>query len=691
MTAELNLAGFLVDLNTNLWPYPDYGPYGFTPYTYYPFSPTINNSGAAFDDAVILLRYRYNGNVNNLGSVQNLFPVVGPRAFQNDFMDGYCGGPLMTNTWWPSAPLDEDSLRVSKPWPGARNPNRFFTTQDLFDRSKTTQQGVGKGTYFLPDRLKMAGTNVDSYDRYTFYRLLTQLGTESDPEPQNKMNLNYCNVDNNGRVVANAVTNFQAWTPAEFFTNAAIRLMVDAGYTVGPGRTVSGGYSTSNLLVTNFVSGAGWVTNIQIPIWPTNYYTPSLHRLLQVAANLYDSTTNRVDSGYAASPAYPYLPTIFRPLFVEGSHAAGQRQVFITGYAELGGILGKGPNPFTGTTPPHDLSEATDPPMGTYTCWKSVYNVPLVIGAKKGLPNFDEFTSDTQVQVARKLIYHRPGTSTTAPVNEIDPAYYVTVTNVVGLQAWNSYAAYYNRPLTLYVWPDTSVLLTNAANNVQLNPVGYPSRLPLTSPLPMVVALPWRGYNAQFPGSSFVLPFGPQGTAAYVFMPSNSVYSFSQQKFLLNGQYDRTPGFTNHAVPRIQLTRKARLRYALLDTSVSPSRLVDYVNLAANQTIDLNTELVRDRPCATAYSAVYSRPGMWCTNLPVGSVPAGIDPNNTFGVRLQIDTSSGMLRPNPPVTGPVHSRTQFMGGTGTKGSTGSCFSSGLGRASHRQVSPYSRR
>ena len=39
-----------------------------------------------------------------------------------------------------------------------------------------------------------------------------------------------------------------------------------------------------------------------IQVFPTNQYTPAVHRLLQVTANLYDATTNRPDTDY------PYLP-----------------------------------------------------------------------------------------------------------------------------------------------------------------------------------------------------------------------------------------------------------------------------------------------------------------------------------------------------------------------------------------------
>src|SRR6266403_5882624 len=49
----------------------------------------------------------------------------------------------------------------------------------------------------------------------------------------------------------------------------------------------------------------------RIQIYPTNQYTPAVHRLLQVTANLYDATTNQVYPSLKA----PYLPHVFRPTF----------------------------------------------------------------------------------------------------------------------------------------------------------------------------------------------------------------------------------------------------------------------------------------------------------------------------------------------------------------------------------------
>ena len=76
----------------------------------------------------------------------------------------------------------------------------------------------------------MAGATNSTYDRYTFYRLLSQLGTDSSPDA-GKMNLNYDNLDHGLNKVTHtftgpaALTNFMAWTPLAFFTNAADRML----------------------------------------------------------------------------------------------------------------------------------------------------------------------------------------------------------------------------------------------------------------------------------------------------------------------------------------------------------------------------------------------------------------------------------------------------------------------------------
>src|SRR5208283_2188416 len=88
-------------------------------------------------------------------------------------------------------------------------------------------------------------------------------------------------------------------------------------------------------------------------------------------------------------------------------------QVFITGYREVQDanlLLNQ---------PVLDLSIARD--RGTLQGINQMaWGIPLVIGAKKGLPNFNKLAMQTQVQVCRKLQFHRQGNSNISPINELD-------------------------------------------------------------------------------------------------------------------------------------------------------------------------------------------------------------------------------------------------------------------------------
>ena len=224
----------------------------------------------------------------------------------------------MIGTWWPPAGCPTILIRAvaNTSWAGADNPNRFYSTQDLFDTSKIPTL-ARPGTF--PDRLLMAGTNSDSYNRYTFYRLLSQLGTDSAPEPGGKMNLNYCNVDTNGYVVPNMATNFQPWQPAQFFTNAAIRLLADAGYTVGlhtaPRTSWFSRTSSAAMLVTNLKSRFGRPTS-----------TPPAS--IASCSSPPTSTTPRPTERSTSSPT----PNGFPPCFARCSRPRRAAKMFIIGY-----------------------------------------------------------------------------------------------------------------------------------------------------------------------------------------------------------------------------------------------------------------------------------------------------------------------------------------------------------------------
>ena len=105
-----------------------------------------------------------------------------------------------------------------------------------------------------------------------------------------------------------------------------------------------------------------------------------------------------------------------------------------------------------------------------------VYNIPLVIGAKKGFPNFNEFAMQTLVQVTRKLQFTRQNGPNT-PISQTNQMFLVGISNVFGVEAWNSYVTNFSRALRLYVWPDISVVMTNETGKV-LNPTSQRYQLP---------------------------------------------------------------------------------------------------------------------------------------------------------------------------------------------------------------------
>ncbi|HUZ06461.1 MAG TPA: hypothetical protein VMV89_03140, partial [Candidatus Paceibacterota bacterium] len=449
---EINLAAFLADLNTNAWDNIT-GPYLYNP------PPGIGGSqGVAIGDARALLAYRYANNYNSLATVQKLFGNTGATAFQDDGIDGYSDGPLQTTfDTNEDSPFNPRRDYPADPWAGADNTNHFFTPSDLFDPAKSSGGATGGFT----NRLLNAGAQRDTYDRYTFYRLLSQLGTDSSPE-SGKMNLNYDNLDpfvqgpngplyNTNGVVS--VTNFAAWTPLGFFTNAADRMLreytadwINQNYFEF---TNTFGVSTTNAF------GVG-----HIPVYVNGrfVYTPAVHRILQLAANIYDATESNRRNG---SPDYP---DVFRPLF--GKDLAGD--IFITGYTNLNydGV----PNTVSG---PRDPQLSTLFTVGQISALRTtvvpsndnIYGVPWIIGAKKGFPNFNEISTENSLAVTRRLQLTRPDINSATSVNTAafatNQMYTMSLNSSIGIELWNSYASNYPGTVNIYVNENALTMITN--------------------------------------------------------------------------------------------------------------------------------------------------------------------------------------------------------------------------------------
>ncbi len=328
-----------------------------------------------------------------------------------------------------------------------------------------------------------------------------------------------------------------------------------------------------------------------IQLYPTNQYTPSVHRLLQVTANLYDATTNR------PATDYPYLPSVFRPVFTNETGAGGS-QIYICGFEEVTktSVLSQ------------RMMDLSDPDgRANLQPYDMVCGIPLVIGAKKGFPNFNEFAMHSQVQVVRKLQFHRPGTSTTMPVNEIDQMFVMGISNVLGVEAWNSYSTPFPRDLQLLVWPDITVIVTNLETGRLLRISRFQPAVATNIP-----AASWGGYNPVSPQYSFQVPL----LTNLVFL-SNMTYQAASDSFVpLTSQFERWGG-TNFYVPNWKLTMRTRLRFAVVDTAAN--RIVDYVNLAADTATNIMDALTYGGVCGGPYTPNGSIGSMWCTNRLYGA------------------------------------------------------------------------
>ena len=310
-----------------------------------------------------------------------------------------------------------------------------------------------------------------------------------------------------------------------------------------------------------------------------------------MTANLYDATTNRQDTDY------PYLPSVFRPVFANQT-SGRDLGVFIIGYEEV-------TNTSVLAQPMVDLGDPNSrQTLGSLDDQHMVYNIPLVIGAKKGYPNFNEFAMQTQVQVTRKLQFTRQNGPNT-PISQTNHMFLVGISNVFGVEAWNSYVTNFPRSLRLYVWPDISVVMTNEDGKV-LNPSSLRYQPPLS--FTDIAAGAWPGYDLSFETYSFQIPLFTNA----LFL-TNSTYQYASAQFVPpTGTFEQvSPAFY---VPHWWLDAKTRLRFAVVDTSVNPTRIVDYVNLADQSLLNLTETLMQGGQCGGLYTPDGSYGSLWCTN-----------------------------------------------------------------------------
>ena len=618
---EINLAALLKDWNQ----------YAYTNYVYN--TNIADNTGEAFSNALQILRYRYATNhdlptltVPGLKSAGQTLGIAAIDAFTNDFVDGYANGPLLTTT--SNFVADPDD--ATKPWPGSRNPNMFNDIQELLDPAKTSQD--------FTNRLLSSGTRTNSNDRYSFYNLLSLLDVHSDTNntfigngvTYKKVHLNYDNFTPNvdGFI---SQTNFFEWTPSNFFFHAADALIKRSLFNIGANQyLVTTNYvaSPSAFVGTNFS-----LTNIMV--YPTNQYTPALHRLLQLAANIYGASTNGfLTNGTANATNLPY---VFRPLFRQDG-----TNIFIVGYAE---------ETTNNIGPFYDLKEFANSTTNTTTATTNFYGIPWIVSVKKGLPNFNEVAMNTGLQLTRKLEFRKASADDATP-NETNVMYLATITNFVGMEFWNSYMQAYPRPVRVictnyvsYVMtndlgvvlrsnpPNTIVFSTNnvflfegAVTNGDLNPR---SMLTFTNPISILFDDTQYTFKRDF--------YGSKQSVDYFFYTNTYIYQFER---LAKADAFHTPNWV--------LTVSNRF-FAVVEDEKS-GRVIDFVSFnGPNILIDFNKELF-GREAAQLLPGDQSSPGvptimdLWRTNR----VPSGSSGNSrmTTGIRDQIRVSIGEWPPS---------------------------------------------
>jgi hypothetical protein len=200
----------------------------------------------------------------------------------------------------------------------------------------------------------------------------------------------------------------------------------------------------------------------------------------------------------------------------------------------------------------------------------------------------------------------------------------LNITNQLGVECWNSYTGNYTNPVMIYATEYLkSLILTNDE--------GFGTNLSFitTGVLPVNT---WLGYNPS--GNPLGVPFSfqiPLNTS--IMAITNSMYRFNGNTPFLttNLALPFETGVNVHGSiypqPHWWLMLTNNLRVIMLDTTVTPNQVIDYVQLRGPNSIrDLTAEIqTLDTPDYTGFK------GLWETNYNNG-VPAGLA--NQFGVSL---------------------------------------------------------
>ncbi len=445
------------------------------------------NSGYAFDDAQSFIHYRYGNPFYKLIGLNINFPL-NYAQFQQNNLDMYCIDAPLT------APFDYNKtnaapVSVFQPWAGSYETNLYYDPQDLFDTNKTS-------SYFV-NRMLKASQQQDTTNRYAFLRLLARAGMGASPEYgvwvygdsindnaiiasnpplvlRTKVNINFDNtaqITNINAPYAPMPTNLVSWNPTTFFTNAAELMLRSKIFTF---TNVAGTNSLGTIETATF-----GVTNI--PVYRVNNpgirYDQGVHRMLQLAANIYDATQNdAVPSEVNGQPPVRH-PAVFRPRFGLYLDTTGTTSnnfgVNIIGYVQVTNaplaykqIVSRGG--FKDLT--NILSDLIAHVPGAAD--ENAWGIPWIVSAEKWLPQFNQYSYNSRALFTRKLLFVRHGTPPSAPVTNEPPEftnqfYCMSISNSFGMDAWNAYPSNFAGTFghtTCYISNLITVQVTNNYN-----------------------------------------------------------------------------------------------------------------------------------------------------------------------------------------------------------------------------------
>ena len=278
----------------------------------------------------------------------------------------------------------------------------------------------------------------------------------------------------------------------------------------------------------------------------------------------------------------------------------------------------------------------------------NVYGVPWIIGAKKGFPNFNEFSMESIVGVTRRLQFTRPiinpSSGTPGFANfHTNQMYTMCISNLLGVECWNSYTTNYvpfSGSLNIVVRDNLSMVLTNDDGMIPVTT----GNLPLDNSVSITVPPYWPGSPLPWTGdgypntNSFDIPL-----LTNVIMQLNPSYAAISNWWAYRFE-DGTPDFVPippippnplfeinilrgnscFPFPHFGLLTTNRLQVFMLDGT----HVIDYVQFAGPESAgDLNAEIFTD-----------DANGVWNTNASTVGVP--------IGIRNQISISRGLLSLN---------------------------------------------